>query len=251
MREQLKVSARQASAEVELAASLAEGFPATLAALQAGEITLGHARVISRVGADAEHENEPALLEMARGVPVDLFARMTRHHYRPEQETLREHRRQHDNRWASLVQDPDGSWRLTAYFGHDTGKRVSSFESMARTYRNGEDRTGALTARQRRADALANLITAEGPHRRGSVTLMVIADHDAVRRESRLPLRRRPARTPATTRRTSGASQDPARLLRHRRRSLVARPSPKARQRRPAGGARGTRRRLRQLRRTR
>ena len=40
MREQLKVSARQASAEVELAASLAEEFPATVAALQAGEITL-------------------------------------------------------------------------------------------------------------------------------------------------------------------------------------------------------------------
>ena len=186
MREQLRVSARQASAEVDLAASLAEEFPATVAALQAGEITLGHARVISRVGADAEHENEPALLEMARGVPVDLFARMTRHHYRPEQETLREHRRQHDNRWASLVQDPDGSWRLTAYFGYDTGKRVSlAFESMVRTYRNGEDRTGALTARRRRADALANLITAEGPHRRGSVTLMVIADYDAVRRELR------------------------------------------------------------------
>ena len=38
MRERLKVSSRQATAEVELAASLASNFPATLKALRAGEI---------------------------------------------------------------------------------------------------------------------------------------------------------------------------------------------------------------------
>ena len=181
LREELKVSARQSSADVQLAVSLAHQFPATLAALRAGEITVGHARVIARVGTDSEHEDEPELLEMARGVPVDLFARMTRHHHRPDHEVLKEHRRQHNNRWASLVQDPDGSWRLSAYFGYDTGKWVSlAFEQMVRTYRNGADRTGPLTARQRRADALVNLITGEGPHRRPKTTLLVIADYDSV-----------------------------------------------------------------------
>ena len=37
-----------------------------------GEITAGHARV-ARVAAYPGHADEPALLEMARGHPVDMF----------------------------------------------------------------------------------------------------------------------------------------------------------------------------------
>ena len=94
--------------------------------------------MIARVGSDPDHADEPALLEMARGVPVDLFARMTRH-YAPQTDSCAEHNRQHQNRWASLIQDPDGSWRLSAYYDYDTGKRISSaFNQMVRTFRNGE-----------------------------------------------------------------------------------------------------------------
>ena len=185
MRERLNVSARQATAEVELAASLASEFPATLAALRAGEITTGHARVIARVAADPDHADESALLEMARGYPVDMFSRMTRHYMSPGTSS-EERNRQHQNRWASLVQDPDGSWRLSAYFDHDTGKRVSvSFNQMVRNYRNGERSHQDVSSQQRRADALANLITGEGPHRRPDVTLLMIADYDIVTRELR------------------------------------------------------------------
>ena len=184
VREQLHVSARQATADTELAASLAGEFPATLAALISGEITSGHARVISRVAADPDHANEPALLEMARGVPVDLFARMTRH-YAPQTDSCAEHNRQHQNRWASLVQDPDGSWRMSAYYDYDTGKRISSaFNQMVRNMRNGE-RSAARTPQQRRADALSQLITGEGPHSRPDVTLLMIADYDTVSKELR------------------------------------------------------------------
>ena len=185
VRERLHVSATQATAEVELASLVAAEFPATLAAWRAGEITSGHARVIARVGADPDHADEPALLQMARGVPVDLFGRMTRQ-YAAQSDSCAEHARQHANRWASLVQDPDGSWRLTAYYGHDTGKRISvAFNQMVRTYRNrvavnGIDRTDGGTPQQRRADALANLITGEGPHNRPDTTLLVIADYDTV-----------------------------------------------------------------------
>ena len=188
VRERLHVSASQATAEVELAASVVSEFPATLAAWRAGEITSGHARVIARVGADPDHADEPALLKMAQGVPVDLFGRMTRQ-YAAQTDSCAEHARQHANRWASLVQDPDGSWRLTAYFGHDTGKRISlAFNQMVRTYRNrvavnGIDRTDSGTPQQRRADALANLITGEGPHNRPDTTLLVIADYDTVSRQ--------------------------------------------------------------------
>ena len=188
VRERLHVSARQATAEVELAASVASEFPATLAAWRAGEITSGHARVIARVGADPDHADEPALLKMARGVPVDLFGRMTRQ-YAAQTDSCAEHNRQRANRWASLVQDPDGSWRLTAYYDYDTGKRISlAFNQMVRTYRNrvainGIDRTDRGTPQQRRADALANLITGEGPHNRPDTTLLVIADYDTVSRE--------------------------------------------------------------------
>ena len=188
LRDRLHVSARQATAEVELAASVAAEFPATLAAWRAGEITSGHARVIARVGADPEHADEPALLQMARGVPVDLFGRMTRQ-YAAQSDSCAEHNRQRANRWASLVQDPDGSWRLTAYYDYDTGKRISlAFNQMVRTYRNrvainGIDRTDGGTPQQRRADALANLITGEGPHNRPDTTLLVIADYDTVSRQ--------------------------------------------------------------------
>ena len=188
LRERLHVSAKQATAEAELAASVAGEYPATLEAWRAGEITVGHARVIARVGADPEHADEPTLLEMARGYPVDMFARMTRQ-YLSSQDSSEQHKRQHENRWASLVQDPDGSWRLAAYFDIDTGKRVSvAFNAMVRTYRNGTTVYGSgpiqgLTSQQRRADALANLITGEGPHRRPDTTLLVIADYDTVSRE--------------------------------------------------------------------
>ena len=187
MRERLHVSARQATADTALAASLGE-LPATLDAWRAGEITAGHARVIARVAADPDHCDEPALLEMARGYPVDMFARMTRHYMAPGP-SAEQRRRQRENRWASLVQDPDGSWRLSAYFDADNGKRVSvAFNAMVRTYRNSPTVGGwgpiqGLTSQQRRADALANLITGEGPHRRPKATLLLIADYDTVARE--------------------------------------------------------------------
>ena len=189
MRERLHVSSRQATAEVELAASLGE-LPATLDAWRAGEITAGHARVIARVAADPDHADEPALLEMARCYPVDMFARMTRHRIKPGVSS-EERNRQRENRWASLVQDPDGSWRLSAYFDADNGKRVSvAFNAMVRTYRNGTavngiDRYHKDTPEHRRADALVNLITGEGPHRRPRTTLLMIADYDTVARELR------------------------------------------------------------------
>ena len=190
MREQFGVSARQATADTELAASLGRQFPSTLAALRAGEITAGHARVIARVGADPDHADESELLEMARGVPVDLFGRMTRQYERNPRDVCAEHRRQHENRWASLVQDPDGSWRLSAHSGYDNGKRVSvAFNRMVRAFRNDNaiygSRITGLTSQQRRADALANLITGEGPHRRPKTTLLVIADYDTVAGELR------------------------------------------------------------------
>ena len=185
MRERLNVSSRQATADTELAASLASELPATLAALRAGEITTGHARVIARVAADPDHADEPALLEMARGCPVDMFARMTRQYMSPGTSS-EERNRQHQNRWASMVQDPDGSWRLSAYFDHDTGKRVSiSLNQMVRNYRNSERSHQDVSSQQRRADALANLITGEGPHQRPDVTLLMIADYDTITRELR------------------------------------------------------------------
>ena len=187
MRHQLRVSARQATAEVALAESLC-GLAATFESWRAGEITAGYARVIARVAADPDHCDEAALLGMARDHPVDLFARMTRRYMKPAV-AAEERRRQWENRWASLVQDPDGSWRLSAYFDCDDGKRVSlSFNAMVRSYKCGPPIYGskqAPTGANRRADALAELITGEGPNERPKATLLVIADYDAVARQLR------------------------------------------------------------------
>ena len=67
LRQHLRLSALQAGSDVDLAARLGERFPATLDALCSGEITAAHARVIARVGSERDHEDEPALLEMAGG----------------------------------------------------------------------------------------------------------------------------------------------------------------------------------------
>ena len=253
MRERLKVSSRQATAEVELAVSLVSKFPTTLKALRAGEITPGHARVIARVAADPEHADEPALLEMARGYPVDMFARMTRHYISPGA-SAEQRKRQRENRWASLVQDPDGSWRLSAYFDRDTGKHVSvALNQMVRSYRNGERRSGRqVTSQQRRADALANLITDAGLHLRPKVTLLLIADYDTRRRRTQAPaLRRWRAGSAGPDRQARGRGQDPARHLQRRGRPALAGAVPARRERRPADSAGRPRRRVRQLRRSR
>ena len=161
MRERLHVSTRQATADTALAAALDE-FPDTLEAWRTGEIAAGHARVIARVGADPDHCDEPALLEMARGYPVDMFARMTRHYIKPGTSS-EERNRQHKNRWASLVQDPDGSWRLSAYFDADNGKRVSvAFNAMVRSYRSGTTVYGS--------GPIAGLTSAAAPRRRAEPT---------------------------------------------------------------------------------
>ena len=119
MRYKLHVSARQANAEVALAESLRE-HPATAVAWRAGRITAGHARVIARVASDPEHCDEAALLAMACDHPVDVFSRMTRRWMKAER-SADERRRQRETRRASLVQDPDGSWRLSACFDADVG----------------------------------------------------------------------------------------------------------------------------------
>ena len=67
-----------------------------------------------------------------------------------------------------------------------TSKRVSvSLNQMVRNYRNSERSQQGVSSEQRRADALANLITGEGPHQRPKVTLLMIADYDTVTRELR------------------------------------------------------------------
>ena len=108
MRERLHVSSLQATADTALAASLADEYPSTLEAWRAGEITAGHARVIARVGADPDHADEPSLLEMARGYPVDMFARMTRQ-YMSSQDSAEEHQRQHQN--GTPAPASGSSWR--------------------------------------------------------------------------------------------------------------------------------------------
>ncbi len=178
----LRVSARQANAEVALAESLRE-YPATAAAWRAGRITAGHARVVARVASDPEHCDEAALLAMACDHSVDVFSRMTRRWIKPER-SAHERRRQREARRASLVQDPDGSWRLSACFDADDGKRVSlSFNAMLRRFRNDPPpratiHDGPRSGAHLRADALASLITGQAPCDRPDTTLLLIADYD-------------------------------------------------------------------------
>ena len=189
-REYLRTSGFRARSDTALAADLRDhDLDATLAALRAGEITTGHARVIATAAPKRHHKDEPELLDIARAHPADTCGRHTRAY--ENRETLAEaaaeaeaadaelHAQRADRR-ASLRRADDGMWELSGRFDYLTGRRLNQqFHAMLESLRqdaDDEDRSYA----QRAADALAELITGDGDHLRPRTHLLVIADYDVV-----------------------------------------------------------------------
>ena len=78
MREYLRVSGFQARRDAALAGDLVEhGLSDTVAAMRAGEITAGHARVIATAAPKPHRKDEAELLEIARSYAVDTCGRHT------------------------------------------------------------------------------------------------------------------------------------------------------------------------------
>ena len=138
MREYLRVSGSRARADAALAGDLVEhGLSDTVAAMCAGEITAGHARVIAAAAPKAHRKDEPELLEIARGYAVDTCGRHTLA-YESRQQMAddaaaaasnepgdAEYQAQRAERKASLRPTSDGMWELSGRFDYLTGRRIS------------------------------------------------------------------------------------------------------------------------------
>lgn len=179
LRERVLESAGRASSDVKLAVSLSENFPATLEALAAGEITSGHARVIDRVAGKPDYRSEEVILNDAKAVPADLLSRYALRRERAEVRDYTKYQQQHQDRQASMTQEPDGSWKLYAHLDYMAGRRVSmGLAKMAEAFRREEKPDSEITYLQRNADALVQLITRDGPQRAVPASLLIISEYD-------------------------------------------------------------------------
>ena len=191
----LKQSRGAAKGEVKLASRMAE-VPATAEALDAGDITPRHARLIAEAAAAAPPEapiDEEALLAAAGEQPADLFGRTVRGHLNElVGEDLAERRkRQRQRRELRWKQDPDGMYELFGRFDPVAGARIeTALTATANKLWHAEDPKNRATAKQRLADALELLVTgggegnpadtANGQSAAQGVDLLVIADYDTV-----------------------------------------------------------------------
>ena len=192
----LKQSRGAAKGEVKLAGQLAE-VPATAEALDAGDITPRHARLIAEAAEAAPPEapiDEGELLAAAGEQPADLFGRTVRGHLdeRVGEDLGELRKRQRARRRVSWKHDPDGMYQLFGTFDPVTGARIeTALTSVANKLWHAEDPKRRASAKQRLADALELLVTGAGhgtpAGANGSgkgatqgVDLLVIADYDTV-----------------------------------------------------------------------
>ena len=191
MREYTRVSGFQARCDTALAGDLAEhDLGDTVAALSAGEITAGHARVIAKAAPKPHRKSESELLALARDYAVDTCGRYTLA-YESHQQMAddaaaaasnepgdAEYQAQRAERKASLRRTTDGMWELSGRFDYLTGRRINQkLHAMIASLRQ-EPGDAARNYPQRAADALAQLITGEGDHLRPATSLLLIADYD-------------------------------------------------------------------------
>ena len=195
----LKQSRGAAKGEVQLAGQLAE-VPATAEALDAGDITPRHARLIAEAAEAAPPEapiDEEALLTAAGEQPTDLFGRTVRGHLNElaGADLAARRRRQRQQRELRWKQDPDGMYELVGRFDPVAGARIeTALTAVANKLWHAEDPKNRATAKQRLADALELLVTGAGhgtpANANGSgkgagqcapgVDLLVIADYDTI-----------------------------------------------------------------------
>ena len=193
MREYLRVSGLQARRDAALAGDLVDhDLGETVAAMCAGEITAGHARLVATAAPKSRGMNEAELLSLSRDYAVDTCGRAARTYAslqthpdaaaaaaddEPGDETYRAQRAE---RRASLRQNADGMWELSARFDYLTGRRFSqTLHAMIASLRQ-EPGDAARSYPQRAADALAQLVTGDGNHLRPRTSLLLIADYDVV-----------------------------------------------------------------------
>ncbi len=184
---ELLVSKREAKKEVETANQL-ESLPQTSEALESGEITAGHAKLIARTSSEGKIV-EGELVGKAKTQVFDDFAKTVRKHQNQQADKAGESvlERQRKKRYAQTFESPEtGMLVLRAGFDQITGARVmTALADKERQMYYREDPKNRPTPQQRRADALAELIceqTQKGKGRQGT-NLLVLVDYCTIKQQ--------------------------------------------------------------------
>ena len=176
---------RKARSEVDTAKEL-EHLPKTREGFRKGEISADNARILA--GANQRGEiNEDELLDGARSLSPDRFARRVRKHEQQKAQDNGASRLEHQRsrRYASIKTDTDdGMTVLYGRFDPITGARVETAVShMMKQLWHEEDHRDRVTPGQRMADALEQLLTRQGLDKHGrpqDVRLLLIADYASI-----------------------------------------------------------------------
>ncbi len=192
---ELLISRREAKKEVETANQL-ESLPQTFEALESGDITSGHAKLIARTSFDGEIV-EGELVDKAKTEGFDDFAKTVRRHQNQQADKagVSVLERQRKKRFAQAFESPEtGMLVLRAEFDQITGARVmTALSAKERSMYYSEDTAMRPTPQQRRADALAELICQQtlngdgvGRNRLGT-NLLIIADYCTIKQQLNNP----------------------------------------------------------------
>ena len=184
-REVLRLSPSQAHHDVKAAERLA-GLAATSGALAAGEIPVGHARLIARASSEGPID-EAGLVEAARTQTYDELARTVKRqqHELSGDDGQSIHDRRRQRRCARLFQNGDtGMYVLNAELDPVTGSHIAGvLAAKERELWRQEDPKQRRSHQQRSADALAELVLHPEKGKAAGIALVLVADYDAARRE--------------------------------------------------------------------
>lgn len=164
-------SERQAKRDTMTARGLAE-MPALAASLAEGRVNVEHAAIVADAAEQVTPEIAGELIGVAESMPADLFARKAREfvgRHTTAADAEKRHARQRERRAAWHKVHGDGSVEIHGRFDKAAGEQVlAAWKSRTdQLWRDDGGRDGApdhvRTHAQRRADALADLITAPAP----------------------------------------------------------------------------------------
>ncbi len=187
---ELLISKREAKKEVENACQL-ESLPETSAALESGDITAGHAKLIAQVSSDGEIV-EGELVDKAKTERFDDFAKTVRKHQNEQanKASVSVLERQRKKRSVRVFESPETAMLvLNAEFDQITGARImTALTAKENTIWRNEDPANRATPQQRRADALAELIL-QTPHSKSKqgTNLLVLADFNVIKQQLNNP----------------------------------------------------------------
>jgi len=190
LREMNRMTAMAARSDARLALELKEnGLGDTIEAMRAGEINVGHARVIAREAPKKHRRSEDEFLDLCRAYPADIvakhpFAYQSNEMYadfaaeqaaKSREPADAEYALQRAERKATLNVGADGMWHLRGRFDFLTGRRINQALTAAIRARKQQEGSADHTGAQHAADALAALVCGED---RADTQLLILADYD-------------------------------------------------------------------------